>query len=47
MSMSAEDNLKTQYRLLGMPSFKTIPELLSLVGLENTGRKKAKNSPWE
>ncbi len=43
MSMSAEDNLKTQYRLLGMPSFKTIPELLSLVGLENTGRKKAKN----
>ena len=42
-SMTAEENLKTQYRLLGMPSFDGIQELLKLVGLENTGKKKAKN----
>lgn len=41
--MSAVDNLKQQYRILGMPSFDGIPELLKLVGLENTGRKRAKN----
>ena len=41
--MTAEDNLKQQYRILGMPSFDGITELLKLVGLENTGRKKAKN----
>ncbi|MDE5596376.1 MAG: ATP-binding cassette domain-containing protein [Lachnospiraceae bacterium] len=41
--MSAEENLKMQYRILGLPSFSGIPELLKLVGLENTGRKKVKN----
>ena len=41
--MTAEDNLKMQYRVLGLPSFEGIGELLSLVGLENTGRKKARN----
>ncbi len=41
--MTAEDNLKMQYRLLGMPSFDGIQELLKLVGLENTGKKKAKH----
>lgn len=41
LDMSAEDNLKAQYRVLGMPSFDDIPELLKLVGLENTGKKKA------
>lgn len=41
--MTAADNLKQQYRLLGMPSFDGIAELLKLVGLENTGRKKAKD----
>ena len=39
--MTAEDNLKMQYRVLGLPSFDDIPELLRLVGLENTGKKKA------
>ena len=39
--LSAEDNLKMQYRTLGLPSFDTIPEILSTVGLENTGNKKA------
>lgn len=41
--MTAEDNLKQQYRILGLPSFDDIPDLLKLVGLENTGKKKAKN----
>ena len=43
LDMTAEDNLKQQYRVLGLPSFEGIPELLALVGLEDTGRKKAKN----
>lgn len=43
MDMSAEDNLKEQYRILGLPSFDTIPELLQLVGLEHTGKKKARH----
>ncbi len=43
LDMTAEDNLKQQYRILGLPSFDGIPELLQLAGLENTGRKKAKN----
>ncbi len=41
--MTAQDNLKYQYRLLGLPSFEGITELLKLVGLENTGKKKAKD----
>lgn len=41
--MTAVDNLKVQYRVLGLPSFDSIPELLKLVGLENTGKKKARN----
>lgn len=40
--MTAVDNLKQQYRMLGLPSFDSIPELLKLVGLENTGKKKVK-----
>lgn len=43
LSMTAEDNLKQQCRFLGVPSFDCVPELLKLVGLENTGKKKAKN----
>ena len=41
--MTAEDNIKEQYRILGLPSFDGIHELLTLVGLQNTGKKKAKN----
>ncbi|MDE7230410.1 MAG: ABC transporter ATP-binding protein [Oscillospiraceae bacterium] len=41
--MTAEDNLKQQYRILGLPSFDGISELLRLVGLENTGKKKARH----
>ena len=43
LDMTAQDNLKEQYRILGLPSFDTIAELLRLVGLEDTGKKKAKN----
>lgn len=43
MDMTAEENLKAQYRVLGLPSRDGIRELLALVGLEGTGRKKAKN----
>ena len=43
MDMTAEDNLKQQYLILGLPSFEGIPELLELVGLENAGKKKARN----
>ena len=41
--MTAEENLRQQYLILGLPSYDGIPELLKLVGLENTGRKKAKH----
>lgn len=43
MDMTAEDNLKQQYIVLGLPSFDTIPELLKMVELDNTGKKKARN----
>ena len=43
LDMSAEENLKEQFRVLGLPSFDDVGEILKLVGLENTGKKKAKN----
>ena len=43
LDMTAEENLKQQYRLLGVPSFSGIGNLLKIVGLENTGKKKARN----
>lgn len=39
--MSARDNLRMQYRVLGLPSEADIEKLLKLVGLSDTGRKKA------
>lgn len=41
LDISAEENLKMQYRILGLPSFSDIPEILKIVGLEDTGKKKA------
>lgn len=43
LDMTAEENLRQQYIILGMPSFDGIDNILKLVGLENTGKKKAKN----
>lgn len=41
LDMTAEENLKQQYLILGIPSYDSIPELLKLVGLENAGKKRA------
>ncbi|MDF2989016.1 MAG: yxlF 12, partial [Eubacterium sp.] len=43
MNMTAEENIREQYRVLGRPSFDGIKELLELVGIANTGKKKVKN----
>ncbi len=43
LDMTAEDNLKQQYLTLGLPSFDGVTEILKLVGLGNTGHKKAKH----
>lgn len=43
LDMTAEDNLRMQYRVLGLPSEDGISELLRLVGLGDTGRKKARH----
>lgn len=41
--MTAEENLKQQCRILGTPDFGIVNETLELVGLDKTGKKKAKN----
>ena len=43
LNMTAEENLKQQYLVLGLPNYDGIKELLELVGLSDTGNKKAKN----
>ncbi|MEY8369819.1 ATP-binding cassette domain-containing protein [Anaerovoracaceae bacterium 42-11] len=41
--LTAVDNMKLQYRVLGLPSYDGISDILKLVGLENTGKKKSKH----
>ena len=41
--LSAEENLRQQYRILGLPSCDGMRDVLRLVGLEDTGRKKARH----
>ncbi len=43
MNMTARENLMQQYRILGQPDFSGIDEILELIGLTDTGKKKAKN----
>lgn len=43
LNMTAEENLKQQYLILGCPSFDSIPELLELAGLADAGKKKARH----
>ena len=43
MGMTAAENLREQCRVVGLPSFDNVPDLLELVGLADTGKKKAKN----
>lgn len=42
LDMTAEDNLKQQSLSLGLPSYESIPDILKLVGLANTEKKKAR-----
>ena len=41
--LSARANLEQQFRVLGLPSFDGIDEILELVGLSDTGKKKVGN----
>lgn len=41
--LTAKDNLIEQYKIAGIPNLDGIDELLNLVGLSNTGKKKAKH----
>ncbi len=43
LDMTAADNIREQYRVLGVPSDEGITELLTLVGLTDTGKKAAKH----
>lgn len=43
LDMTAKENLVQQYTVLGMPTYDGIDDLLRLVGLQDTGKKKAKN----
>ena len=43
LDMTAEDNLRQQALVLGLPNYDSIPEILKLVGLDNTGKKKARH----
>lgn len=43
LDATAKENIREQYRVLGMPSFDGIDELLAFVGLENTGKKRVRN----
>lgn len=43
LDMTAEQNLRRQYDVLGLPSYADIPGLLRLVGLDTAARKKAKH----
>lgn len=43
LDMTAEENLKIQYRILGLPSYDGLNDILKITGLEHTGKKKVKN----
>lgn len=43
LDMTAEDNLKEQYKVIGLPSYDNLQEILKLVRLDNTGKKTAKH----
>lgn len=43
LDMTAEDNLKEQYKIIGLPSYENLEEILNLVRLNDTGLKKAKH----
>lgn len=46
LDMTAEENIREQYAILGRPTYEGITELLELVGLSGTGRKRPRIFPW-
>ncbi len=43
LDMTAEGNLRQQALVLGLPNYDSIPEILKLVGLGDTGRKRVRH----
>lgn len=43
LDMSAEDNLKKQCKIIGLPNYDNLYEILNLVNLSDTGKKHAKH----
>lgn len=43
LDMTARENIREQFRVLGMPSFDGVDDLLTFVGLENAGKKHVRN----
>ncbi len=43
LDTTARENIREQYRVLGMSSFDDVDELITFVGLENTGTKRVRN----
>ncbi len=43
LGMTAEENLRQQYQVLGLPSYDGLQELLELVRLQDAGKKKARD----
>ena len=41
--LTAKQNLEIQHKIMGVPSLKSTDALLELVGLKDTGKKKAKD----
>ncbi len=41
LDMTARENMEMQYRIIGLPDFSGMDDILKLVGLHNTGNKKA------
>lgn len=42
LDLTAEENLKEQYKIIGLPTFDNLKNILELVGLNKTGKKKTK-----
>ena len=43
LDMTAEDNLKEQYKIVGLPNYDRLKEILELVRLADTGKKMARH----
>lgn len=43
LDLTARENLEQQYKVIGLPSYDGINEILELVGLNKIGKKKARN----